>query len=497
MLGSPTRHLDPAQTAQLAADLPLRHSLAHRLCKLCSPTVAADLALLANAAVITALALATHLFYYGGFFPTRLRADDYVLIGLAVGLTYFFTARFAFRLDFEAMTKGLESGWTSAKALLIAATLFLVAVFLTKTTDSHSRGWFVFWIIGSGLALVALHVAYARFFATAIRLPDSPYRHRVAVIGTADLAAAFATHMADVGTSRTELVHRAALPEESDDATFRHEIADFIRVCRSQPISEVVVALPWADEARLMTAVHALAGLPVDVRLAPDRAGFALADSPYLAGTSLPLVTVSTRPIRDWGKLVKELFDRVGAAFLLVVLSPVFLAIAIAIKLESKGPVFFKQQRNGFNHRVFWMWKFRSMVADADKQATTYRQATRGDPRITRVGAILRKTSLDELPQLINVVKGEMSLVGPRPHPIALDDQYMALIDQYASRHAVLPGMTGWAQVNGYRGETDTEEKMIGRIAHDLHYIRNWTPTLDVWILALTVVRGFVNKNAY
>jgi lipopolysaccharide/colanic/teichoic acid biosynthesis glycosyltransferase len=134
---------------------------------------------------------------------------------------------------------------------------------------------------------------------------------------------------------------------------------------------------------------------------------------------------------------------------------------------------------------------------DAKSPGTTYRQATRNDPRITRVGAILRKTSLDEFPQFINVLRGEMSLVGPRPHPIALDNQYMYLIDQYASPHAVLPGMTGWAQVNGFRGETDTDEKMAGRIAHDLHYIRNWTLTLDLWILALTAIRGFVNKNAY
>ena len=512
MLDSPARHLDQSRlaqshldqahlhqvkTAEPGADLPLRHSLAHRLCKLCSPTVAADLALLANAAVITALAVATQALYFGRFFPGRINLDDYALIGLAVGLTYFFTARFVLRLDFEAMTRGLDSGWVSAKALLIAATLFLLAVFLTKTTETHSRGWFVLWLVTSGLALTALHVVYARFFATALRLPDSPYRHRVAVFGTADLATAFAAHLGDNGGSRTDLVHRTTLTPDADETAFRHEVEALLRYCRHNPVNEIVVALPGADDARIMTAVHAFTALPVDVRLAPDRAGYALADSPYLAGTSLPLLTVSTRPIRDWGKLLKELFDRLGAAFLLLVLSPVFLAIAAAIKLESKGPVFFKQQRNGFNHRTFLMWKFRSMAEDADKQATTYRQATKNDPRITRVGAVLRKTSLDELPQLINVVRGEMSLVGPRPHPIALDNQYMALIDHYASRHAVLPGMTGWAQVNGFRGETDTEEKMAGRIAHDLHYIRNWTPTLDIWILALTVIRGFVNKNAY
>ena len=143
------------------------------------------------------------------------------------------------------------------------------------------------------------------------------------------------------------------------------------------------------------------------------------------------------------------------------------------------------------------MWKFRSMTHAPDLADGAYRQATKGDPRITRVGAFLRRTSIDELPQLINVLRGEMSLVGPRPHPVALDDRYMTLIDQYASRHAVLPGITGWAQVNGYRGETDTDSKMAGRIAHDMQYIRHWSFKLDFWILALTVIRGFVHKNAY
>ncbi len=500
MLGSPTRRLYRAQTLPRAAQPSLGQTLAYRLCKFCSPAVAADLTLLLTAASVAATALLSKALYYPLVLGSPADLADYVLIGLGVAAVYFLTARFVFHLDFEKLEQGLDSGAQSVKALLIAATLFLVAVFLTKTTEVHSRGWFVTWLVTASMTLMLLHVAAARLFEKAVRLPDSPYRQRIAVFGTADLATAFTAftaHLADNGGSRTDLVHSTTLAPDADEASFRHEVAALLRYCRQNPVTELVVALPWADEERIMTAVQAFSALPVDVRLAPDRAGFALADSPYLAGTALPLVTVSTRPIRDWGKLLKELFDRAGAAFLLIALSPVFAAIAIAIKLESKGPVFFVQQRNGFNHRTFRMWKFRSMVADADKQSTAYRQATKNDPRITKVGAFIRRTSLDELPQLINVLKGEMSLVGPRPHPIALDDQYATLLDHYATRHAVLPGMTGWAQVNGYRGETDTDEKMAGRIAHDLHYIRNWTVGLDLWILALTVVRGFVNKNAY
>ena len=487
----------PAQRVETRRSTSARQSLAHRLCKFCSPAVAADLTLLATTASVAGTAVLTHWAYYPLVLDTPAIPADYALIGLAVAIAYFFTARFVFQLDFEKLEQGLDSGSQSVKALLIAATLFLVATFLTQTTEVHSRGWFLAWMAGAALVLMLLHVTASRLFEKAVRLPDSPYRRRVAVFGTHDLVASFAEHLAERRHFRTSLVHAAAIRPDFADQPFKTALDHFTTHCRHNPVSEVVIALPGAAETRVLEAVQAFATLPVDVRLAPDQAGFALARHQLLGGAALPLVTVSTRPIRDWGKLLKEAFDRLGAILLLAFLAPLFLVVAAAIKLESKGPVFFKQQRNGFNHRTFAMWKFRSMEENADEPGTPYRQATKNDPRITRVGAFIRKTSIDELPQLINVARGEMSLVGPRPHPIALDDQYMALIDQYATRHAVLPGITGWAQVNGYRGETDSPEKMAGRIAHDLNYIRNWSFSLDFWILCLTVIRGFVHKNAY
>ncbi len=474
-----------------------RPSLAYRLCKLCPPAVAADLTLLLTALTVAGTAVVTQAVYYPLVLQSAPHPGDYALIGIAVALVYFLTARFVLHLDFEKLEQGLDSGSQSVKALLIAATIFLVAVFLTKTTEVHSRGWFVTWLASAALALMLVHVAVARLFEKAVRLPDSPYRRRVALFGTQNLAGAFAAHLGERRHFRTTLVHAATVRPNVSDRAFRMAVDSFVRYCRRNPVSEIVVALPWGAERQVLEAVRAFSMLPVDVRLAPDSAGFALARHQLLGGAGLPLVTVSTRPIRDWGKLLKELFDRIGAVLLLVFLAPLFVCVAIAIRVDSPGPVFFRQQRNGFNHGTFWMWKFRSMVADAEPPGEAYRQATRGDPRITRVGAVLRRTSIDELPQLINVVRGEMSLVGPRPHPVALDNQYMSLIEHYATRHAVLPGITGWAQVNGYRGETDTEEKMAGRIAHDLHYIRNWSFSLDFWILILTVIRGFVHKNAY
>ena len=474
-----------------------RLSLMFRFCKLCSPAVAADVALLLNALTISGLGVLVQFAYYWTFFNDGVRLDDYTVICIAVGLVYFLTARFVIGLNFDAMQQGLAAAWQSAKALAIALGIFLIGVFLAKTTATHSRGWFLLWILASCLSLALLHVAIAKTFAALIRMPDSPYRRRVAAFGAPHLLNALQAHFSVASSTGEAVVHTVSVPKNADEPAFRQAMASFIKYCRANPISEVIIALTSSDESRVLAAVNLFSSLPVDVRLAPDRAVFALASTPFLAGEKLPLLVVSSRPIGDWGKLLKELFDRVTAALLLLFMAPLFVLVASAIKLDSRGPVFFKQQRNGFNHRTFTMWKFRSMTHASEPQDGPYRQATRADPRITRVGAFLRKTSIDELPQLINVLRGEMSLVGPRPHPLTLDSQYMTLIDQYATRHAVLPGITGWAQVNGYRGETETRDKMASRVAYDLHYIRNWSLSLDAWILALTAVRGFVHKNAY
>jgi exopolysaccharide biosynthesis polyprenyl glycosylphosphotransferase len=198
--------------------------------------------------------------------------------------------------------------------------------------------------------------------------------------------------------------------------------------------------------------------------------------------------------------VVKLAFDKIVGSLALLFLSPVMLAVAIAIKLDSKGPVFFKQKRHGFNNEPIEVWKFRSMHTDR-LEYTAVTQATRNDPRVTRVGRFIRKTSLDELPQLFNVVFfGNLSLVGPRPHVIHArtpDAAFEAVVDGYFARHRVKPGITGWAQVNGWRGETDTPEKLQNRIEHDLHYIENWSIFFDIYILAVTPFTLIGAKNAY
>jgi exopolysaccharide biosynthesis polyprenyl glycosylphosphotransferase len=194
--------------------------------------------------------------------------------------------------------------------------------------------------------------------------------------------------------------------------------------------------------------------------------------------------------------LQKEVFDRLFALVALIVISPILLGCAIAVKLSSRGPVFFRQRRKGADGRVFTIYKFRTMRLHEQKPGIL-EQATRDDPRITSVGAFLRRTSLDELPQFFNVLRGDMSVVGPRPHALEHDDLYQNIVSGYIHRYRIKPGITGWAQINGYRGETDRLEKMEGRVAHDLYYLRNWSFWLDVKIIMATIFKGLHHPNAY
>jgi exopolysaccharide biosynthesis polyprenyl glycosylphosphotransferase len=240
--------------------------------------------------------------------------------------------------------------------------------------------------------------------------------------------------------------------------------------------------------------------LPVDIRLAAhsDKLRFRPRSYSYIG--KIPVLDVADKPITDWDVVIKWLFDRLIGGLLLLAVAPVMLIAAIAVKLDSRGPVLFKQKRYGFNNELIEVYKFRSMHVD-QCDATASVLVGKGDPRVTRVGALLRKTSIDELPQLFNVVmKGNLSLVGPRPHAIhakAENRLYDEAVDGYFARHRVKPGITGWAQVNGWRGETDTHEKIQRRVEFDLEYIENWSVLFDLHILARTPIAVLNTKNVY
>jgi putative colanic acid biosynthesis UDP-glucose lipid carrier transferase len=253
--------------------------------------------------------------------------------------------------------------------------------------------------------------------------------------------------------------------------------------------------VPGEIDVRLRERIiAALQRISLPVRYVPDLTLLNLIGQRPRRLAGMSVIELNATPLDGPDALVKAALDRVAAALLLLLLSPLLVAVALTIRLDSPGPVLFRQPRHGHDGRVFDVLKFRTMRVTERAPA---RQATREDPRITRIGRALRRTSIDELPQLINVLRGEMSLVGPRPHPVALNDAYADRLHAFMQRHRVKPGMTGWAQVNGYRGETDTLEKMRKRLEHDLYYIENWSLLLDLRILALTLVRAWRDVHAY
>jgi putative colanic acid biosynthesis UDP-glucose lipid carrier transferase len=248
------------------------------------------------------------------------------------------------------------------------------------------------------------------------------------------------------------------------------------------------------QNSNITAALARLRSLPLNVSLCPARIPSVAFLKVKVVGHHIFLKVLKS-PLSGWARVVKRLEDILIGGALLIFFMPLMLSIAIAIKCDSRGPVLFVQRRYGFNNERISVLKFRTMKHDESADASVP-QAVRNDPRVTRLGRLLRATSLDELPQLFNVLWGDMSLVGPRPHALAHNEMYGAIIDGYLGRHKVRPGITGWAQINGWRGPTETVEKMKARVEHDLYYIENWSLLLDFKILAQTLFKGFVHPNA-
>jgi putative colanic acid biosynthesis UDP-glucose lipid carrier transferase len=259
---------------------------------------------------------------------------------------------------------------------------------------------------------------------------------------------------------------------------------------------EIYIALPLRAEERIKQILNALADSSITVKFIPDFFSFDLLHSHLTDVGGIPIISVYDSPLNSTGNaLLKRIEDIVVSSLIIILISPLLLGIALAIKATSKGPVIFKQRRYGINGDEITVLKFRSMSVCDDGNEIS--QARKNDSRLTKIGGFLRRTSLDELPQFFNVIAGSMSIVGPRPHACAHNEQYRKLIPKYMLRHLVKPGITGWAQIHGWRGETDTLDKMEKRVEFDLHYIDNWSVWLDLKIILLTFIKGFINKNAY
>jgi putative colanic acid biosynthesis UDP-glucose lipid carrier transferase len=258
---------------------------------------------------------------------------------------------------------------------------------------------------------------------------------------------------------------------------------------------EVWITLPIAETAQLRQLQALLGNTLVDIRWVPDVAAVSILTHRTVEFLGMPVVELNHPASTGAPGIIKDIFDRIFAAFVLILLAPLFIAIALAIRIDSPGPILFRQPRLGLNGQHIQILKFRSMRVHQEVDRVT--QATRNDPRITAIGQFLRRTSLDELPQFFNVLMGEMSVVGPRPHALPHNDLYKNKLAMYMQRHRVKPGITGWAQINGHRGETDTDEKMAHRVQFDLYYIQHWSFWMDLKIILWTALKGWTSQNAY
>lgn len=274
------------------------------------------------------------------------------------------------------------------------------------------------------------------------------------------------------------------------------DLQQLSQVVNADAINEVWICLPLREEERVNEVLYALRHSTVNIRFFPDLSGYRLLNHRATEVAGLYALDLSCSPLDGFNRFVKNLEDRVLGLAIVMFITPLLLLIAIGVKLSSPGPVLFKQYRQGMDGRRINVYKFRSMKIHNEPQGRVT-QARRFDDRVTAFGRFLRRTSLDELPQFFNVIQGKMSIVGPRPHAMAHNEHYKELVESYMKRHKVKPGITGWAQVNGLRGETDTLDKMRKRVEYDLFYIENWSLGFDLRIIGLTLWKGFFHKNAF
>ncbi len=457
------------------------------------PELLAETQAIVFPAGITLCALAAEVFYFDVILHSSAPGSFYLGAGVLAALVMALIGRLA---DLNSIPAIVAGEARTRIILLSVSTSFalLLSIFnLLSISGSFPWGWFALWYgLSVGFLLTARLgiLLWARLLRAETRLAQ-----RVAVYGTMDLAVRVTEQLF---TEDRNLVLTGIF---SDDlSSLKHGLPaggmrELIAAAQIGACDRIILAMPSAAKEEILEAIAELEVLPTDVQLCPDAMSVPTGISCMSGAASLVLVDLQRPPLNGRGIMLKAAMDYVLGAIALVAFSPLMLAIAAAIKLDSRGPVFFVQSRNGYNHRVIRVAKFRSMTVAEDGDVVT--QAVRGDKRVTRVGRFLRRTSLDELPQLFNVLRGELSLVGPRPHAVAHNESYTRLLNRYANRHKVKPGITGWAAVNGFRGETKTPEDMRQRVEMDLYYIKNWSPWLDIQILARTALVPFFSSNAY
>ncbi len=466
-----------------------------------SPIVVAGLVRLAEFGLV----LLTGLVVYFAYILRHHGLDGYYLAAIGViSVTAIITFQAADLYDVAAFRSPVRQLIRIVPAWTITFLIAMAIAFFAKFEGMFSRVWLAGYYGGGLVVLVLFRLglsAVVRHWTQQGRL-----ERRAVIVGGGDAGKALIDALEHQEGSDIELV--GVFDDRGEDRSpplcgglqKLGSVDHLVEFARRTRVDLVIFSLPISAETRILEMLKKLWVLPVDIRLSAHSNKLRFRPRAYSYIGNLPVLDVFDKPITDWDVVMKWLFDKIVGGVILVAALPVMALVALAIKLDSRGPVFFKQKRYGFNNELIEVYKFRSMYVD-QCDATASKLVTKGDPRVTRVGRFIRKTSLDELPQLINVVlKGNLSLVGPRPHAVhakAEDRLYDEAVDGYFARHRVKPGITGWAQVNGWRGETDTHEKIQRRVEHDLYYIENWSVIFDLYILAKTPFALAKSENAY
>ena len=379
--------------------------------------------------------------------------------------------------------------------------IFIVAIlgFLghaTQFSEYFSRKVILVWVIVTPLALIISHLIVKGIIS--IRHSRGELRSSV-IVGANTISQELLSYI-----SKRPLLLIKNLGYFDDRQTSRvsgnfgpylGKTKDMIPYIQDKNIDMIFISLPMTSQPRIQKLVEQFSDTTTSIYFLPDMYIFDLLQAQVDYIGDMPIVSLGESPYTGIDGVIKISSDYIFATLILILLSPLMLCIALAVKLSSPGPVIFKQSRYGYNGKEIIVYKFRSMIVTENGDNIV--QAKRNDQRVTKIGAFLRRTSLDELPQFINVLQGRMSVVGPRPHAVAHNEAYRKLIRGYMMRHKTKPGITGWAQVNGWRGETDVLEKMEKRVEHDLYYLNNWSLWFDIWIIMRTVWTVLNRKNAY
>jgi Undecaprenyl-phosphate glucose phosphotransferase len=446
-----------------------------------------DLIMLAEVGLVVLAATLAKAIYIVLVLDSNQAIEPYVVAGIVGGIVAHYTMRSRGLCEPTAFLEWRKRLYDLLVAIGLSFLALIALAYLFKLSSDYSRGWMLTWMALVFVLLPASRPLSARLLKW-LTATGSTVR-RIVVVASESAGLQFAERLRATPGVAVAGIFQLSKESEQQGAA----VADLINMGQRNEFDEVVVAASDALQPGAAQLVEELRVLPVDVWVYAADLDMPIHGVSRIGGASL--FQVSTRSLRDWGYVSKLALDYVVGTISLILFAPLMVAVAVAIKLESPGPVFFRQRRHGYNHRLIDVYKFRTMTVTENGDHIV--QAKKNDVRVTRVGKFLRRTSLDELPQLFNVLKGEMSLVGPRPHAVAHNQHYRERLARYANRHCVKPGMTGWAQVNGFRGPTEDPEKMRKRVEADLYYIENWSLWLDIKILALTPLVGFVHRNAF